>query len=261
MSRQIMRPTILLFTILGSSTLMAQIQPVPSQVYNWNRLEVIREETRDRRQMIDGSTNDLTSLEIHTSTLEPGKAPHASHTHTDVEELIIVKEGKLKATIKDETKILGPGSIALAVPGEEHGFFNGGDTKTTYYIIKLKSKLPLNSDRGKKAGGSFMIDWNDVTMVTSERGGRRNTFDRATSMFSRFEMHVTTLNKGLVSHAPHQHRAEEIIILIKGKAEMQIGDTHHKMEPGDLVFLESQVLHALKNVGDEPCEYFAFQWQ
>lgn len=261
MTEQIMRPTVLLFFILVSYSAVAQVSPVPSQVYNWSKLEVIKEETRDRRQMLDGSTIDLSSLEIHTSTLEPGKAPHASHTHTDVEELIIVKEGKLKATIKDQTKILGPGSIALAVPGEEHGFVNGGDTKTTYYIIKLKSKSPLNAERGKNAGGSFMIDWNDMAMVSSEKGGRRNTFDRATSMFSRFEMHVTTLNKGLVSHAPHQHKAEEIIILIKGKAEMQIGDTHTKMEPGDLVFLESQVLHALKNVGDEPCEYFAFQWQ
>ena len=106
-----------------------------------------------------------------------------------------------------------------------------------------------------------MIDWNDMTMVKSEKGGRRNTFDRSTSMFARFEMHVTTLNNGLVSHAPHQHKAEEIIILIKGAAEMQTGDTHTKMESGDLVFLESQVLHALKNIGDEPCEYFAFQWQ
>ncbi len=256
-----MRQTVLLLLILAWCSSIAQVSPVASLVYNWNNLPVIKEESRDRRQMIDGSTIDLSSLEIHTSTLEPGKAPHASHTHVDEEELIIVKEGKLKATIKDQTRILGPGSVALAIPGEEHGFFNGGDTKTTYYILKFKSKSPLNAERGKNAGGSFMIDWNDMAMVVSEKGGRRNTFDRATSMFSRFEMHVTTLNKGLVSHAPHQHKAEEIIILIKGSAEMQIGDTHTKMEPGDLVFLESQVLHALKNVGDEPCEYFAFQWQ
>src|SRR6478609_10574367 len=254
------QPVLLLFTCLSLSSL-AQVSPVSSQVYNWKNIPVIKEETRDRRQMIDGSTIDLASLEIHTSTLEPGKAPHGSHTHVDEEELIIVKEGKLRATIKDQTKILGPGSVALAIPGEEHGFVNGGDTKTTYYILKFKSKTPLNAERGKNAGGSFMIDWNDVPIVASEKGGRRNTFYRATSMFGRFEMHVTTLNKGLVSHAPHQHKAEEIIILIKGQAEMQIGDQHIKFEQGDLAFLESQSLHALKNVGDEPCEYFAFQWQ
>ena len=67
----------------------------------------------------------------------------------------------------------------------------------------------------------------------------------------------------LVTVDIHQHGAfgKSNAACFKGKAEMQIGDTHHKMEPGDLVFLESQVLHALKNIGDEPCEYFAFQWQ
>jgi (S)-ureidoglycine aminohydrolase len=117
-----MRQTVLLLFILVSYTSYAQVSSMPSKVYNWSNLPVIKEETRDRRQMIDGSTIDLVSLEIHTSTLEPGKAPHASHTHADEEELIIVKEGKLKATIKDQTKILGPGSIAVAIPGEEHGF-------------------------------------------------------------------------------------------------------------------------------------------
>ena len=109
-----MKQTVLLIFILVSYYSIAQVSAVPSQVYKWKNLEVIKEESRDRRQMIDGSTIDLSSLEIHTSTLEPGNAPHPSHTHADVEELIIVKEGKLKATIKDQTRILGPGSMALA---------------------------------------------------------------------------------------------------------------------------------------------------
>ena len=256
-----MRQTILLIIIFVSRIALAQDSQLISQVCNWQNLSVIKEETRDRRQILDGSTIDLSSLEIHTSTLEPGKSPHPSHAHTDVEELIIVKDGKLKATINGMSKVLGAGSIALALPGEEHGFENGSDTKTTYYILKFKSKSSLNSQRGKNAGGSFTVDWNDMAMVENEKGGRRNTFDRATSMFSRFEMHVTTLNKNFSSHVPHQHRAEEIIILIKGVAEMQIGEVHTNMQAGDLVFLESHVIHALKNTGNEPCEYFAFQWQ
>jgi len=255
-----MRHTILLLVVLAYQTAFGQGSTVISKVYPWSSLEVIKEETRDRRQIIDGSSAGLTSLEIHASTLEPGKAPHASHTHADEEEVIIVKEGKLQSTIKDKTRILGAGSVALAIPGEEHGFVNGGDSQTTYYILKFKSKLPLDSERGKKAGGSFLIDRNEVEFVKGEKGGRRNYFDKPTSMFERFEMHVTTLNQGLASHAPHQHKAAEIIILVSGNAEMQIGDSYMKMEPGDLVFLESQVSHALKNIGDSPCEYFAFQW-
>ena len=134
-----MKQTILLLSILVSLSAKAQVQ-VLSGVFNWKNSPIIKEATRDRRQLVDGTTVDLSSLEIHTSTLEPGKAPHPSHTHTDEEELIIVKEGKLKATIKDKSTILGPGSIAVAIPGEEHGFENGGNTNTTYYILKFKSK-------------------------------------------------------------------------------------------------------------------------
>jgi (S)-ureidoglycine aminohydrolase len=217
-------------------------------------------ETRERRQVLDGSTADLDRLEIHTSTLEPGKSPHASHTHADEEELIIIREGKLKVTIRNKTEILGPGSIALAIPGEEHGFENGGDVPVTYYVIKYKSKAPVNISRGKEAGGSFMKDWKAVAVLENEKGNRRNFFERPTTMTQRFEMHVTTLKEGLNSHAPHTHRAEEIILMISGDVTMQIGEKHERAGAGDLIFLGSEVPHALTNTGKGPCSYFAFQW-
>ena len=74
---------------------------------------------------------------------------------------------------------------------------NGGETTVTYYVLRFRPRTPLNKERGINAGGSFMIDWNDVAMVENEKGGRRQIIDRATTMFGRFEMHVTTLNKGL----------------------------------------------------------------
>ena len=255
------RPYLILVLTLYATFLAAQDKLITSHVHNWNDLKPEISGTNEKRQILEGSTIGLDYFEVHTSTVEPGKAAHAGHTHADLEELVIIKEGRLKVTIKDQTKILGPGSIALAVTGDEHGFSNGGETTVTYYVLRFRPRTPLNKERGINAGGSFMIDWNDVAMVENERGGRRQIIDRATTMFGRFEMHVTTLNKGLVSHAPHKHQAEEVIILIRGNAEMQIGDTQNKTEPGALVFLESQVAHALKNTGNGPCEYFAFQWQ
>jgi len=43
--------------------------------------------------------------------------------------------------------------------------------------------------------------------------------------------------------------------------QMQIGDKFYPASAGDLVFLSSGVLHALKNTGAGPCQYFALQWQ
>jgi (S)-ureidoglycine aminohydrolase len=118
----------------------------------------------------------------------------------------------------------------------------------------------MNVSRGKESGGSFMIDWTSVAVSENEKGSRRNFFERSTAMTPRFEMHVTSLKQGVNSHAPHAHRAEEIVLLIDGNVTLQIGDKQEKASAGDLVFLGSEVPHALLNTGEVPCLYFAFQW-
>ena len=157
--------------------------------------------------------------------------------------------------------MLGPGSIALFIPGDEHEFFNSGTTRATYYVLKYKSKAPVDMERAKKAGGSFMVDWNNAAFKAHDRGGIRNFFERPTAMLKRFEMHVTTLNAGIKSHEPHTHGAEEIVLLVNGNTEMQIAKSFQKANEGDLIYLSSNILHAIQNVGTKPTTYFAFQWQ
>ncbi|MEI9908288.1 MAG: cupin domain-containing protein [Bacteroidota bacterium] len=70
----------------------------------------------DTKTVMEGSTTSLSLFEVHTSTLEPGKAPHTSHTHADQEELIIVKEGRVKITITSTSKIMGPGVSLMLFP-------------------------------------------------------------------------------------------------------------------------------------------------
>jgi (S)-ureidoglycine aminohydrolase len=253
--------SLILFCTVFCNSASAQIDSLESNVYRWHDLHVEKSDARERRQILEGSTTDLEYLEIHATTVEPKQSPHASHSHDDTEELVIVKEGKLKVTIKDESRILGPGSIALATPGEQHGLENAGNTPVTYYVFRYRSKSPVNIERGRNAGGSFMVNWNDVAMQKTETGGRRQHFDRATAMFERFEMHVSTLNAGLTNHKTHTHRAEEFVLIIKAEVEMQIGDSWHKASAGDLIFLASEIPHALRNIGSGQTEYFAFQWQ
>lgn len=247
--------------VFSTSVSVAQKDTVVSRVYTWSSLEVKKDSSRDRSQVLEGSTSHLANLEIHASTLDPGKAPHPPHAHTDTEELVIVKEGNLKVTVKGITKVVGPGSVVMAMPNDEHGFQNAGTTKATYYVIKLKSKSPIDLARGIKEGGSFIIDWNDVKVEKTDKGEKRQVVNRATSQFTKFEMHVTTLNKGEISHLPHTHFEEEIILLKKGEVQMQIGNNFYKAVPGDLIYLSSGILHALKNTGNGECTYFAFQWK
>ena len=241
--------------------LIAQTDSLQSNVYRWQDLQVENSATRERRPILKGSTTDLEYLEIHATTVAPKQSLHAGHSHDDSEELIIVKEGMLKVTINDKSQVLRPGSIAIAMPRDQHGLENAGDTPVTYYVFRYRSKSPVNIERTKNSGGSFMVNWDDVAFQKSEIGGRRQHFDRATSMFERFEMHVSTLHAGLTNHQTHTHRAEEFVLIIKGEVEMQIGETFQKASAGDLIFLASEIPHSLRNIGREQTEYFAFQWQ
>lgn len=88
-----------------------------------------------------------------------------------------------------------------------------------------------------------------------------NFLDNKTTQAKRFEMHVTTLNPGNQSHAPHTHRAAEILIPIEGETEEFIDNQWIKSGLGDIIFLESKVPHALRNIGKGKCTYFAFQFE
>jgi (S)-ureidoglycine aminohydrolase len=256
-----MRSFLLISFVLGAFSLFAQKpDSLEPKVYRWNTLDAIKEDTRVRRQILEGSTTSLANFEIHSSTLEPGKSPHPPHKHEDQDELMIVKEGTVKITINSVSKILGPGSIAFALPGDEHGIENAGNTQATYLILKYKGKKP-DLERGKQAGGSFMLDWNDLAKRNTGKGYRRDFFNRATSQLAQFEMHTTALNADSASHAPHTHVQEEIIFIIRGNVTMHIDGKLYPATAGDIVFLPSMIPHALLNTGKEQCEYFAFQWR
>lgn len=257
-----MKQVIIVFLSLGTSSLIAQKNDsLVSGAYYWNKLEPKKEDTRVRRQVLEGKTFALNYFEIHASTLELGKTPHPPHVHDDHEELMIVKEGQVTVTIKGISKIVGPGSIAFAMPGDEHGIENADSTQATYLILKYKGRAPMDLERAKQAGGSFMLDWNELKTSNTDKGYRRDFFNRGTSQLRQFEMHTTALNADSVSHAPHTHVQEEIILILRGNVEMYIGGNLFKGSAGDLYFLSSNVPHALKNIGKEQCEYFAFQWR
>jgi (S)-ureidoglycine aminohydrolase len=247
--------------LLNTYSLMSQeLDSLPSHVYSWKTLKETTKSTQTVRPVMEGSTNSLSRFEVHSTTITPGLVSHTRHAPGDLEELIIVKDGQVKVTIKDSTKILGRGSIAFFMPGEEHSIENADNSPATFYVLEYKSGTP-DIERGKQNGGSFMMNWNDVAFNKNEKGGRKNFFNRSTSQLEKFEMHTTALNSGLESHAPHTHKEEEIILILKGNVKMHIAGKLYPAEPGDVVFLSSGVSHALLNTGNEQAEYFAFQWR
>jgi (S)-ureidoglycine aminohydrolase len=149
----------------------------------------------------------------------------------------------------------------VILPNEKVTLKNVGKGLSTFHDMKYQSKLPINADRGKRFGGSFVIDYKKLVFKPHERGGVRSYFDRPTSMTRRFEMHMTTLKEGFNSHDPHTHRDEEIILVLEGNIEIMVGKNYFKAGPGDFIFVPTKILHELKNNGKGQCSYYAYQWE
>ena len=246
---------------LGIIGLISTSERIDSKVYSFSGTKTERTGTGEKRQLMEGETRHFENFEIHTIMLEPGKTSDESNIHKVSEEIIFVREGKLKISVNAESKVVGSGSVALIMPGDNYELENPGTANTTFYVISYKSKQPINEERGKIAGGSQILDFDAIEFTPHDKGGIRRYFDRKSAMSDRLEMHATNLNAGIKSHEPHTHHAAEIILMIDGNTEMEIGDSVYKANKGDVYFVASDVPHAIKNIGDKQCMYFAYQWE
>jgi len=115
-------------------TLVAQKQVQKSTVYPWSDTDAKPNDWGKVRQVMRTPTPTLDELEIHISTLAPGKSPHAPHQHVH-EELLILKEGTLETFQSGKTTRVGPGAIIFQSSNELHNVTNVGTTPATYFVI------------------------------------------------------------------------------------------------------------------------------
>jgi quercetin dioxygenase-like cupin family protein len=85
-------------------------------------------------------------------------------------------------------------------------------------------------------------------------------FDNPTPTLEKFEVHITTLRPGMLSHAVHHHPWEEMLLIKEGKVEVSINGQIHPAGPGFLIFFASHDPHNLKNVGDTPATYYVINF-
>lgn len=107
-----------------------------SSVFNWEKLAVKPTPKGERRDVVDSATRTCTRFESHVTTLRGGEEAHAAHRHPD-EELIIVKDGLVEATVAGKTNRGGPGTIFFFASNDLHGLKNVGTENATYYVIRV----------------------------------------------------------------------------------------------------------------------------
>ena len=258
---------LLAFSLCAHANVSAQNQ-IATDVYAWKDAPVEKTATGSKRVILKGVATDFASMEITAVTLATGKG-EAAMASTNLEEMIVVKDGSLKITINGEAKTVGRGSVAIVMPGRQMQFHKRrADGEATFYTLRYHSKNPANTERGKKSGGSFIMDWNDTKFIPRDdgKGGTRNFFSRPTAMGSRLDLHSTLLDPNQSSHAPHHHRAEEMVIVLDADVEMYLGRGEKdgrmkKATSGDIIYLVSNEYHAISNIGTKPALYLAFQFE
>ncbi len=99
-----------------------------------------------------------------------------------------------------------------------------------------------------------------MTVRFTPLGQSRAVFDNPTPTLEKFEVHVTTLRPGMLSHAIHHHPWEEILLIKEGDVEVSINGQTHGAGPGYLIFFAAHDPHNLKNVGDKPATYYVINF-
>lgn len=251
-----MKRLLVLFFFIPS-LVFAQKDSVLSDAYNWQQ-PVAQKGKISSIVLLEGKTHDFEWMQFAANNIA-GKTEIKETVPGLQEQLLIVRSGPVAIRIGDSTFLLTANSIAVLQPGEKYSLSNAATTAADFFTMKYRSKKPADAQRG---GTSFVKIWESVPFKPNNiGGGRRDFFEQPTAMQKRFEMHVTTLKEGLRSHEPHTHRAEEIILIIDGETEMQLGDKIVKTTAGGFYYAGSNVLHGIKNIGTKPSSYFAIQFE
>lgn len=109
--------------------------------------------------------------------------------------------------------------------------------------------------------GPTVFAWDEMKPVKTATGEVRSLCKAPTATLAQLEIHVTTLNPGLMSHPPHRHVNEELIILREGECETLSAGKWVKVGPGSVVFNASNSLHGFRNVGTAPAVYHVINWR
>lgn len=108
---------------------------------------------------------------------------------------------------------------------------------------------------------STVFDWTTLDARATHIGARRDVMRAPTPTLDELEMHITTLDVGQVSHPPHRHPEEELLIVKDGTVETLQNGRASRLGPGSIIFHSSNDLHNIRNAGTTPATYHVIQWR
>jgi len=130
----------LLLPALLTAAAKADTSVLPSKCYKFEDLpaKTNPKTGMTAREVFRGKTQTGCPLALHISTLPPGQMPHPAHHHVH-EEMMLIREGTLQATIAGKTTVAGTGSVIYINSNDEHGLKNVGTGPAQYFVIEIGS--------------------------------------------------------------------------------------------------------------------------
>jgi len=113
-------------------------QVLSSTVFDWNLIPVKQTSVGSQRSFVKAPTATLEELEIHVTTLDPGKTSHPPHKHPN-EELIVIRQGTVETLSNGQWQRAGPGSVIFNASNQLHGLRNIGTEPAIYHVINWRT--------------------------------------------------------------------------------------------------------------------------
>jgi uncharacterized cupin superfamily protein len=107
---------------------------------------------------------------------------------------------------------------------------------------------------------SHIYHWAQIDLKPSKTGARSTIFDSPTPTLDKFHCHISTLNPGENTGAPHRHPQEEMVVVKSGALEVNIDGHIDTAETGSMVFFAANELENMRNAGSAPATYYVFQF-
>jgi XRE family transcriptional regulator, regulator of sulfur utilization len=108
---------------------------------------------------------------------------------------------------------------------------------------------------------SSAFEWSAIPVRETAYGSVRQFLRAPTVTLDELELHVTTLNPGQTSHAPHRHANEELLVVREGTVEALVHGEWKRLGSGSVIFQASNELHGIRNVGTGTATYHVINWK
>ena len=107
------------------------------KVFHYDELPVKHNgDVGESRAVVQGKLPTGEAIEVHQTTLMPGKMPHPPHHHSH-SELLLIREGQVEYLSGGKTQPAGPGDIIFTASMLEHGLKNVGTVPAKYFVVAI----------------------------------------------------------------------------------------------------------------------------